>query len=553
MAGGTAIYNESDSVNSESPGGGVYSGDNYRTSIITADGIAIRDINGSAVLAAGITPLDITTLLGVTVAGITDNRDGTYTITRTDGTDFILEVATVDNSAFLPPNPDGTSAESTTLAASRFRIDTSLLTVQGEISRVDAEAAEAVANTSFLAGIFARYNQYEAARTYGYGMVNGETVGDFVFYENALWEVNPLRTTPADASFSGQVPNELGDDSTRYWTLVQRFQSGNVLKTLSANNADRTETISINSGDLIYISTNPENEIDGLYLKLDGNDVTITPDSDGDNSLVTFANTRAISYAFGMDVRGGHIIQRANGTNLPQRAHLQFTGDVTLTDDVANDRTIVDITGSQPHPHSEQLAISANPTEFIQDSPGASTSAVRVQELGANGMITEILFSSSLAGVTFTGNPVINGDLATQTMSVPETVKQTPTVFTTSARVSGSSNGVTYTNHVVSLQMHIDAIWYADALVAEPADTSVATSQGVFRVGDSIQIIGVANSSIYLWLPTASITQNLLITTSNPNIGYDFGGPITNFGGFTLYSLGETEAGRTYTVRIGAL
>ena len=91
MAGGTAIYNESDNVNSESPGGGIYSGDNYRLTVTTSDGVAIRDINGIPELAVDITSLEITDLLGVNVANIVNEGDGTFTVTLTNGNSFIID------------------------------------------------------------------------------------------------------------------------------------------------------------------------------------------------------------------------------------------------------------------------------------------------------------------------------------------------------------------------------------------------------------------------------------------------------------------------------
>ena len=42
---------------------------------------------------------------------------------------------------------------------------------------------------------------------------------------------------------------------------------------------------------------------------------------------------------------GGHTIQDPDGNPETQRANLQFTGDVTVTDDATNDRTVVNVTG----------------------------------------------------------------------------------------------------------------------------------------------------------------------------------------------------------------
>ena len=42
---------------------------------------------------------------------------------------------------------------------------------------------------------------------------------------------------------------------------------------------------------------------------------------------------------------GGHVIEAPNGDDLAQRANLQFTGNVSVTDDSTNNRTVVNVTG----------------------------------------------------------------------------------------------------------------------------------------------------------------------------------------------------------------
>ena len=56
------------------------------------------------------------------------------------------------------------------------------------------------------------------------------------------------------------------------------------------------------------------------------------------------ATTVIINGQAGGGGSGGHIIEDAAGTDLAQRANLQFTG-ATVTDDATNDRTVVAITG----------------------------------------------------------------------------------------------------------------------------------------------------------------------------------------------------------------
>ena len=52
---------------------------------------AIFNNDGVPVLSPGITALEITNLLSVDVADAVDNGDSTYTITKTDGTSFIID------------------------------------------------------------------------------------------------------------------------------------------------------------------------------------------------------------------------------------------------------------------------------------------------------------------------------------------------------------------------------------------------------------------------------------------------------------------------------
>ena len=61
----------------------------------------------------------------------------------------------------------------------------------------------------------------------------------------------------------------------------------------------RTEDITITSGSIVRIATTPQSDIDGIYLKLDGADVLIEANTDGDNSLRTFVTTPTISFRFG--------------------------------------------------------------------------------------------------------------------------------------------------------------------------------------------------------------------------------------------------------------
>ena len=57
---------------------------------------AIVDVNGTPVLADGITGEAITDLIGVEVADIVDSGNHTYTVTKTDGSSFIIDASAFD-------------------------------------------------------------------------------------------------------------------------------------------------------------------------------------------------------------------------------------------------------------------------------------------------------------------------------------------------------------------------------------------------------------------------------------------------------------------------
>ena len=57
---------------------------------------AILDINGTPTLANDVSAEEITDLLGVEIANITDNGDDTFTVTRTDGMTFTIDASAMD-------------------------------------------------------------------------------------------------------------------------------------------------------------------------------------------------------------------------------------------------------------------------------------------------------------------------------------------------------------------------------------------------------------------------------------------------------------------------
>ena len=206
----------------------------------------------------------------------------------------------------------------------------------------------------------------------------------------------------------------------------------------------------------------------------------------------------------------------------------------------------------QPHPHPEQLTISASQTEFIENSTSTETVSIVVTELGAGADLDSMVLSSSNPNVTFTQATGVTGPSATGLASINAAVKFNAGTFTISATVSGSGGGQTYSNQVRTVQMHVAPVWYANVLDTEPT-TLPGASQGVFRVGDSVQLTGIADGTIYVWVPTTSVST-VRFTTANPNIGLEATEVGRTLNGFSLLSLGALSvAGRTLTVRIGEI
>jgi hypothetical protein len=78
-----------------------------------------------------------------------------------------------------------------------------------------------------------------------------------------------------------------------------------------------------------------EKVYDGLVRTIvAGDNIVITPDR--------VTKTIEIESSGG---GGGHVIIDEAGNPMPQRENLQFTGAVEVTDDIVNDKTVVEVTG----------------------------------------------------------------------------------------------------------------------------------------------------------------------------------------------------------------
>jgi hypothetical protein len=79
-----------------------------------------------------------------------------------------------------------------------------------------------------------------------------------------------------------------------------------------------------------------EKVFDGLVRTLvAGDNIVLTPDRE----------TKTIEIESSGGGGGGHVIIDEAGNPMPQRENLQFTGAVEVTDDIVNDKTVVEVTG----------------------------------------------------------------------------------------------------------------------------------------------------------------------------------------------------------------
>ena len=388
----------------------------------------------------------------------------------------------------------------------------------------------------------------------------GSTASD-THYEFTSGTGGTFTVTPSDTRIGQTVSVGVADSIIQYIYFRVTFNSdGSIAEVLEASTRLNQE---IDPGETTFTDLPANMPHTHFAVQNLSNDRYFSDGTDTSFDLSTTAKAHFdgdiirgdIDYTLLPSEGGGHVIEDSDGNDEPQRAHLQFTGaGVSVMDNETDDRTIITIPGgAAPHPHPEQLTISAATTEFEQGTTNVQRVNVTVSELGFSPNLTSAVFSASTSDVVIEQPTSVSGASATGVAVISDVTKNSARTFTVSALVSGTGGGVTYSNERRTVTMHVSPNWYADVLATEPTAASSGTSQGIFRVGDLVQLTGVAGSSIYIWLPTAFIDSNLLITTRNPTVGYDIGSVLRADGAFSLYSLGETTAGRTYTIRIGEL
>ena len=482
---------------------------------------AITDVNGVPLLADNITAREITDLLNLNVQDIVDNGDETYTVTKTDGSTFVIQATS------------GTGNDP------RLRI-------QDTQPTTDLIDGLIWINTSGVANVLNIYNSPA-----GFSTITGTT---------NLAVTEELTSTI--------ITSSTGSDATI------REASGARAGVISAANALKLNTINYRGswtnslgtnaqpyllGDIVFDDTSRQlYQLDAVLSIVPTAQQNSRPHLTRINSddgtpiwnLVSAAEVLPFNLESGV-YEEGTFVTSGNDLYL-KRTSVQTNGIGTqLTN---RDAWFLIPGEAQPHPHPENLEISVSPTHVIQNS-STLTATVTLRETGDNWEITSVdNFSASRVGIT-SGAAVIasGGQSATISVNIPASALTTAGTISLSASVSGRNTvtGQTYTNSVRSVRITVQAAWFVGVRTTAPTATSQLVSQGVFQVGDSTTVAGIEGGSIYVAVPAVAVDENLRFTTSNPNLFYSFTEE-TAIGTFNVYNLGTATAGN-YTVRIGGI
>lgn len=138
---------------------------------------------------------------------------------------------------------------------------------------------------------------------------------------------------------------------------------------------------------------------------------------------------------------GGHIIVDPNGSDMPAEGKLQFTGNVNVTDDNVNGKTVVDIPTSSGSGHT------------IIDQNGVSmTQRSGLQFVGAN-VIDDAVNNKTV--VTVTGGNGINYSLTEQVIG---TWKDGKPLYQITFEYNGTINANTATNLVNISSLNVESM-----------------------------------------------------------------------------------------------
>ena len=143
---------------------------------------------------------------------------------------------------------------------------------------------------------------------------------------------------------------------------------------------------------------------------------------------VEFAFDGLSSIRFGSSGGSGHIIENGAGTDLTQRANLQFVG-ATVTDDAANDRTVVEVTqGERIVIGEDQFKVETNAGDVLpipRNEAGSIGDAIsQTYKSSSQGINVGVKYSIASSSPTLTIFNLLTGELVPgPTVSSPNDCK----------------------------------------------------------------------------------------------------------------------------------
>ena len=178
------------------------------------------------------------------------------------------------------------------------------------------------------------------------------------------------------------APGNLPSDQAIFILQNQTLTFNNLIATVSDNR------ITENTYPIIYWSDSSYDAAVNAEVSSETSSGVITFTAVSAPSTTLTCDIVFIGNAFsgGESITEGHVIQNASGTSLAQEPSLQFTGDVTVTDDSTNEKTIVNI-------KTDQSLIATIQTTLV-----ASKSYVVGEQFVYNGLLYKVTTAINSGG-----------------------------------------------------------------------------------------------------------------------------------------------------------
>ena len=482
--------------------------------------IAILNMGGTPTLQNGITALELRDLIQAGTITAVDNGDNTYTFTNeVDNTTFTIDLRALSandprlfTQATQPPiagagdPPNGSIWVRTT--------DYTVHIQEGGI-----------------------WQEFESAGATNLAVINRTTTSLDIESSTGT----DARVPAASGTLAGLL---IAED---YNKLIRASFRGDWVSTLAAN-----ETPYL-MGDIVF-----DTDTDQFY-RLDAEVpfdlMNVRPsiarqDDEGSPIWVLISSSYGGPFQTGSNYEEGSFVTDGDDLYYKLTPRSNDVGQPQLTDRTAWFR----IQGpAQPHPFPENVSVTSDPTHIVQGS-GQTTVDFTFRETGTNWVITDIdLAVVTVEGVNFLITSTLNDPTVTARAVIPAAAFVDTGTISFSFRVSGlSTDGESYTDHILHHNVIVDANWFAGVRTSAegvPGANSDLMAEGAFQRGDSVELTGVATGTIYISVPTTS-ASSVTFTTANPNIFYEATNAGTIGSDHTLFNLGSAVAG-TYTVRIG--